>query len=151
MDYITLAWELGEVKRLTVKARNLHKITDLENGESFVLSYLSRNIGSVNPKEISGAMGVSSARMAAILNQLEAKGLVKREVNSENGKLTIIRLLPKGVDQQQENEKKYLEGAVKFLEALGPDDAQAYVRIREKIAKIHEEKGDEIFNCHTTK
>lgn len=145
MDYISLAWELEAVKLAMVKAKNLHKITDLENGESYVLNYLSKSEECLNPKEISKAMGVSSARMAVILNHLEEKGFAKREVDPNNGRQTVIRLLPKGAEQKEENKQKFLEGAVKFLEALGPDDAQAYVRIRKKIAQIYEEKGSDIF------
>lgn len=143
MDYIKLARELRGAKRLLVKAKKLNKITYIENGENFVLEYLSKNGGSLNPKQISSALSVSSARIAAIVNQLETKGFVERDVDSDDSRQTIIRLMPKGIRQQKENESAYEALIVKFLKALGPEDARDYVRIQKRIADIFGDKKDD--------
>ncbi|NMS88678.1 MarR family transcriptional regulator [Clostridioides difficile] len=140
MDYIQLALELGEVKTLMVRIPHKDKISDMQSGEKFVLGYLYKNNKKVNPKEISTAMNVSTARMSAILNQLESKEMIERYIDPKNGRQTLVELRPKGVEQQKINEKEFLEYTVKFLEALGSEDAVAYVRIQKKIISFFTDK-----------
>ncbi|MCC0643974.1 MarR family transcriptional regulator [Clostridioides sp. ZZV14-6009] len=140
MDYMELALELGKVKTLMVKIPHKDKIADIQSGEKFVLGYLSKNNKKVNPKEISSTMNVSTARMSAILNQLESKEMIERCVDPQNGRQTLVQLMPKGIQQQKINEKEFLEYTVKFLKALGPEDAIAYIRIQKKIIKFFEDK-----------
>lgn len=137
MDYLKLAVDLSEVRRKMAQIPDFRKFINPDNGESFVLGYLSESSKPVSPKEICDAMNISSARIAMILNKLEAKGMVKRKQNSDDGRYTVVELLPAGTIQRQKNMEKFNQSAMRFLEALGPEDAADYVRLQSKIADIY--------------
>lgn len=119
------------------KASSYLKFTRPDGGESFVLAFLSHAKKQVNPKEIGDAMQVSSARIAKILNQLEAKGMVNRLPSTEDGRSTTVLLLPEGEAQYKKNVEQFYENTARFLESLGPDDAAEYVRLQKKIADLY--------------
>jgi DNA-binding MarR family transcriptional regulator len=68
-------------------------------GEGFVLHCLMHHSGMALPSEISSEMDVSSARVAAILNQLEQKKYVRREIDAADRR--NIRLRKKPLSEQQ--------------------------------------------------
>lgn len=137
MDYLKLAGELSGVKRQMARIPDFRKIIEADNGENFVLGYLDDSLSPVSPKEIGDAMNVSSARVATILNQLESKGMVKRNPNLNDGRYTVVELLPEGAAQRQRNIEEFNQRMACFLEALGPEDAVEYVRLQRKIADIY--------------
>ncbi len=137
MDYLKLAEEVSDVKRLMAKISDFRKIIEADNGENFVLGYLNDSPNPVSPKEIANAMNVSSARVAAILNQLESKEMVKRTPNLKDGRYIVVELLPTGAAQRKKNIEDFNQRMACFLEALGPEDAVEYVRLQKKIASIY--------------
>lgn len=137
INYLKLALELAEIKRQMVKLHNLNRITEPDNGEIFVLSYLTNRAKPVCPKDISNAMNISSARIARLLNQLEQKSFIKRAADPENGRQTLIHLLPEGNEQHQKNIENFNQRTMKFLKALGAKDAMEYIRLQKKILEIY--------------
>lgn len=142
MYYFKLAQELLEIRRRMAKASNFSRFTNPDNGENFVLAFLSNAKEQVNPKEIGNTMQVSSARIAKILNQLEAKKMIARLPSTEDGRFTTILLLPEGEVQYKKNVEQFYKNAAHFLESLGPDDATEYVRLQNKIADIYAQTHD---------
>lgn len=140
MDYLKLADELSKAKRRMARIPNFQKFIDPDNGEKFVLGYLEDSTAPVSPKEIKEAMNVSSARIASIINQLELKEMVQRRPNENDGRYTVVELLPAGALQRQKNLEIFNQSAASFLEALGPEDAEEYVRLQNKIADIYSKK-----------
>lgn len=139
MDYLKLAGELSGVKRQMARIPDFRKMIEADHGENFVLGYLDDSLTPVSPKEIGDAMNVSSARIATILNQLEAKEMVKRNPNVKDGRYTMVELLPAGAAQRKRNIEDFNQRMACFLEALGPEDAVLYVRLQRKIAGMYSE------------
>lgn len=137
MDYLKLAGELSAAKRRMARIPNFRNFVNPDDGENFVLGYLGDSFSPVSPKEICDAMNVSSARVATILNQLEAKGMVRRKPNLNDGRYTVVELLPAGAIQRQKNIENFNRRAACFLEVLGAEDAVEYVRLQIKIADIY--------------
>ncbi|MFA9376496.1 MAG: MarR family winged helix-turn-helix transcriptional regulator [Lachnotalea sp.] len=135
-DYLLLAAELALIKRQLTKLHSIDKILEPNNGATFVLSYLAENTVPVTPKEISQVMNISSARIAMILNQLEIKEFIERNPDPNNGRQTIVQILPDGTLQHAKNKEAYTKRAIEFLEALGIEDAVTYVRLQKKIVEI---------------
>lgn len=140
MNYEQLAAELGEIRFLMAQITHTSTITNTQRGENFVLSYLAKHQNQAYPKELSKALGVSSARVAAILNQLETKGMIRRQADPTNKRQAIILLLEPGLQQKQKNADHFMAETIPFLQALGPEDAQAYLRIQKKILAYFTEK-----------
>ena len=136
MYYESLAAQLFET---AVAVNNTHSTIGIDSGshgETLALACLKKRGGSALPKEISADMKVSSARTAAIINQMEQKGLVERAPHPEDGRKTVIRLLPEG--EAFFNKKKYalMNTMTGLLKKLGPDDASEYVRLQVRLADI---------------
>lgn len=136
-DYLKLARELAETKRQMAKLHYVRGIPEPDHGEVFVLGYLA-NIGKpVCPKDIGDAMKISSARIAKLLNQLEHKSFIKRRVDPLNRRQTLIHLLPAGSEQHQKDTDNFNKDAIKFLKALGAEDAADYIRLQKRILEIY--------------
>ena len=81
MDYSQAASELIDRMFHFFHTPEQRKLSDFPKGENFILNYLTDREGPVLPSELSGAMQASTARVAAALNSLEAKGEITRPVS----------------------------------------------------------------------
>jgi DNA-binding MarR family transcriptional regulator len=140
MDYESLAHDFMEVM-LQMRKRNTHnQISDSMRGEHFVLNYIAEHEGNVIPSDISNAMGITSARIAAALNSLEGKGLITRRIDLEDRRRILIDLTEAGRDQVKEHHEKIVKTATNMLRYLGEDDAKDYIRIMKKLAERNPEE-----------
>ncbi len=74
-----------------------HQMNRMNMGIFAVLVYLSENNNQAKSKNISEALGVSTARMAKIVSKIESKGLVERKEDEADARITIVKLTDKGV------------------------------------------------------
>jgi DNA-binding MarR family transcriptional regulator len=135
MNYQELAIELLS------KMQSMHKIMHQKNiqermqGEALIRSCISEHYQeSIIPKEISNTMGVSPARIAAALNDLENKGLITREIDAEDRRKILVRLTEKGQSVAEESKGDFLQKMAALLSLLGEHDAKEYVRIMGRLA-----------------
>ena len=139
MDYESLAHEYLEVM-YQMRKRNTHKqVSDSLHGENFVLSYISEHEGNVIPSDISNAMGITSARIAAALNSLEGKGLILRRIDTEDRRRILIDLTDAGREQVQKHYQMIMSYTTNMLKYLGEDDAKEYIRIMKKLVDVNPE------------
>ncbi|MCL1905356.1 MAG: MarR family winged helix-turn-helix transcriptional regulator [Methanomassiliicoccaceae archaeon] len=135
MDYEELAVEFLSNMRSLQTAKKQRSIQEGVQGEAYVLNYIKEKDGVVIPSNISEAMEISSARVAAALNSLENKGMVTREIDTEDRRRIIVKITAKGEERAEEH-RKMLIGYIKdTLTALGEDDAREFVRITKKMAE----------------
>ncbi len=132
MDYTVLA-----EKMLSVRARLSHMpagetVIDACGGEFFALSLLLRSAPS-SPSELSRSMGVSSARIAALLKHLEQKGFVQRRTDEHDERRVIVSLTDSGRELIRERRREAIERVAAALRSLGEDDAREYVRLQQKM------------------
>lgn len=107
---------------------------NMTRGESFILNYLLQHPESVTPGSISDAMKASTARTAAALRTLEAKGCILRTMDSRDRRRVFVELTTVGVKKVEEMRKAVYDGVLEMLNALG-EDAQEFVRIIKKLAE----------------
>jgi len=138
MDYTKLAAELFQMLPAPGKAHREPPVGGMHS-YALILTYIGHK-EVVLPKDISGIMGVSTARVAVALNDLEEKGLITREIDSDDRRQIIVRLTPKGKEASAEQKEKFLDKMAEFLAELGEDDAREYVRIMGRIAEIMRRK-----------
>lgn len=74
------------------------RITRVSRGEIFVLKILLFNNGTSTPTEISEVMKSTKGRISAILNSLEKKGFIGREIDKDNRRNIIVTLTDSGRD-----------------------------------------------------
>ena len=114
---------------------------------------ISLNGGWIYPKDIEKEMGVSSARIAKIINSLEAKNLIERETNKNDRWRTIVTLTEKGRKFESLKKDRMDFAIITMFELIGEEDSKNFVRIVEKIEtsmspirKINKEKIGDLEN-----
>ena len=143
MDYNALAREYMMVLYKMRKRKSPKRINDSLHGEQFVLAFLSRHDGRVIPGDISKEMGISSARIAAALNNLEAKGLISRSIDPCDRRRILVELTEEGRAKEAEHAKQIMGLLVRILKDLGEEDATVFLRI---LGKLDDLAPDEFFN-----
>lgn len=135
MDYRELAAEFFKDLHSLKKARPQRHISESLRGETFALQYIAYHDGPVLPGEISGEMGISSARIAAALNNLEKKGLVTRRIDPDDRRRILVELTELGKEQARKHTEEILDNITQMLSVLSEQDAREYVRITAILAK----------------
>ena len=134
MDYRKLAVEFFKDLHSLKKARPQKHISESLRGETFAMQYIAYHDGPVLPGEISNEMGISSARIAATLNTLEAKGLVTRRIDERDRRRILVELTEAGRQREAVHAKHMLDVMVQMLKDLGEEDAKEFLRILKKLS-----------------
>ena len=129
---------VDELVELTHRVRRGGRRADaraksMGGANGFVLRHL-RERGESSPSGLRDALGVSTPRVTAILNDLEERGLVTRIASETDHRRVSVRLTAKGrtaIDERLSELRKQIKGLV---EQVGEEDAKALVRILRKIA-----------------
>ena len=133
MYYETLAKELLDIRSKLLQVPANQKLSQMLRGELFVLNYLNECKGPVHPKELSEKLSVSTARIAKLLSHMEEKGLIRRSIDHKDSRQVDVVLTEKGRNAILEIRGKVISYVSAMLKELGPEDAEAYVRIQNKI------------------
>lgn len=157
MDYNKLAAELLEKGQAMHKAGHIKGVNFNMDGEVFVLCFINEHCrDTILPKAISDAMGVSSARVAVILNDLENKELITREIDKNDRRNIVVKLTMSGRDAAEKHKRKFVQKITVLLKMMGEHDAREYVRIMGKLAEVisscsFQTDGTDIPECYTHK
>lgn len=132
LDYSILA-----EKMLLLRAQLSHlpageAVSDACGGEFFALSLLLAGAPSC-PSALSRSMGVSSARIAALLKHLEQKGLVLRRTDEHDERRVNVSLTDAGRKLINERRREAIERVAAALRSLGEEDALEYIRLQQKM------------------
>ena len=136
MDYDELAIELVRNVRAARMSGFGKQFFEGFRGEAFVLFFIMKSGGKTIPGQISSSVGVSSARIATALNSLEEKGMITREIDSEDRRKIIVELTPNGREFVEEELKKQIEKVKEILQMLGEEDAKELVRIVGRFSEV---------------
>ncbi|MDR0778286.1 MAG: MarR family transcriptional regulator [Methanomassiliicoccaceae archaeon] len=111
-------------------------IVETTQGAVSVLQFIKNIEGEIIPGQISEKLGISTARVAVILNNLENKGLITRDIDTKDRRKIIVTLTQDGMDLVEEKQKDNIELLKGLLIQLGEDDTKELSRIMGKFAKI---------------
>ncbi|MDK2966150.1 MarR family transcriptional regulator [Lacrimispora sp.] len=135
MDYTSLAREYIQVMHQMRNKSGQKKIHDSMHGEHFILFYISMRKGGIIPSEISNEMGITSARIAAVLNSLEAKGLITRRIDTEDRRRILVDLTEAGREYVNEHRNTIMKITINMLQYLGEEDSTELIRIMKRLAE----------------
>jgi len=136
MDYTELAYQFLQNMYDFQRSSRQKQIDETMRGEGFALLYISRQEGSVLPGDISSAMNISTARIAAALNSMENKGLITRRIDKEDRRRILVELTEAGRRLAAERDQMALSHTKQMLELLGESDAKALVRILRRLSEL---------------
>ena len=135
MDYENLAHDYMEVMSRMGKRNAQKKLNDSMHGEQFMLFCISKHEGSVIPSEISNEMGISTARIAAALKNLESKGMITRIIDKNDRRKILVNLTEAGYEQAKQHYSMIMNITTNMLQYLGEKDAKEFLRIMKKLAE----------------
>ena len=136
MDYSELAEKLFENMITANRSSSFSKLYKTIHGEMFALHLIDIHNGDITPSEMSMIANTSKARITAELNSLEKKGLVTREIDTNNRRRVLVHLTTEGKKVAREHHKHIMQETEELLSKLGEKDAKAYIRIIGKIGGI---------------
>ena len=149
MDYRILAENLMDLQAQLHHIPLGQTLSALEGGSFFLLNYLNQHASTAHPKELSRGMAVSSARIAALLNHLEGRGLIRRAPDPDDSRQIIVSLTEEGRRHICKKREETLTIVADTLEELGPEDAQAFLRIQEKLLRNFQRHAQETVQSKT--
>ena len=135
MEDEELAIKLFNNLQLLHKAKPHKYMNEALKGEAFVLHYIAAHGGDVLPGDISNEMDVSSARIAAALNNLENKGLITRRIDKNDRRKILVGITQEGKDLADKHYRNVVETMAKMIGLMGEQDAREYVRLVGKLAE----------------
>ena len=136
MSYKNLAEQFFQTNYQMKKINHQQIIDESLKGEIFTLLYLRNRDDFVLPGEISEIMQISSARVATILNNLENKGLIERQIDKMDRRRILVSLTSLGEENANTHYQEVINQISKMFEILGEEDAKEFIRIMNKILDI---------------
>lgn len=135
MNYNKKAEEIFET--LTKRKKYIGELSsNISQGESGVLLYLLNAKSNVSQSELSENLGVTMPRIVAVINTLQNKELIEKNLDSNDKRKSIISITNKGKD----NIIKKKKDAIKFIEnvikELDEQEIEQYIAISKKIERI---------------
>lgn len=115
-----------------------HKMEEVDRGTGFVLAYLEGSDGEVFAGDLAKELKVSTARIAALLNKLEEKGLVERSRSAQDARRTVVSITPKGAVYTAGIREQMLDKVEILFDKVGKEDLKEFLRICAKITKALE-------------
>ncbi|MDR3072763.1 MAG: MarR family transcriptional regulator [Clostridiales Family XIII bacterium] len=112
-------------------------------GSLFLLHIIChcKNHKNISPKEISEAMGTSSARTASLLSKLESKGLIERQMDAVDRRRIQVQITKEGKKKIQNMHHQMKQEVARVLEKMGENDAQEFVRLQGDFVRYLNESG----------
>lgn len=115
-----------------------NKVQEYSRGEMMSLRFLEVKEGRgepVTPGDISQALGLTTARIANVLNSLEKKGLVARVHDVEDRRRVFVTLTEDGRAFVHRKSEEIGSAARGFLESLGEKDARELLRLLRRMVE----------------
>ena len=137
MDYSALATELIRKTMRIMHSGTHRQISEFSGGGMCILNHLMALDRPALPGELSTRMGISSARIAAILNNLERKGLISREIDISDRRKILVTITESGRAQVMEKRSRVHANMERILRELGEHDATECLRILDRITDIY--------------
>ncbi len=97
-------------------------------GKHFILGYLNEN-GKTKSLDLAKALDVSTARIAVIINDLENEGLVLREKDKKDKRITYISLTEKGSTVVTEDKKHVLNALDNVIKKTSEDELNGFIKV----------------------
>jgi DNA-binding MarR family transcriptional regulator len=138
MDFGDAADRLIALMGSHFRTRTMDRFRQFSKGEFFVLSYIVEKDGKTPAGEISARLGSSAARVAAVLGRLERKGLVSREIDSQDRRRILVSAAGDAgalVASEKQAMRARMERALRLM---GERDAKEFIRTLRKFVEAAE-------------
>lgn len=133
------------------KRMNSDVLTSAQFGEMAVIRLLYQSDAALAAGEISERLQMTTSRIAAVLNSLEKKEMIVREADSQDRRRVLVSLTEQGRTRCAAKRQEAREHALRFLQKLGEEDAEQFVRLIKKTMRILSEDAQRKEESNETK
>lgn len=132
---------IDHLNHFTMLRRSADAQKKTGRGIGFVLSYLYYNGDKIIPSELGKIMNVTTPRVTAILNKLEAKGLIARTISPEDRRNVFITLSDQGRKVVEEKKALQQQTVQTLVDRLNEKDVEAFLRVLKTLDGVIDEQG----------
>lgn len=136
VNYEKLADEMYQKMCAFKRMQSKMKIGKTTEGEMFVLFVIASHDNDLLPGELRDMIDISSARIANVLNSLEKKQFIVRDIDKNDRRKILIHLTPEGKTFVENKQREIRSEVAGMLQKLGEHDAKEFVRILGKLSDI---------------
>ena len=141
-DYPALAQQLLHMLDAAGPRPPHEDISQTQRGEMAVLRLLAEENRQLLAGEISRGLGMTTSRIAAVLNSLEKKDMITRCADPADRRRVVVALTARGEDFCRARRREAERDFTHLLERLGEDDARQFVHLLGRVfAILAEERG----------
>ena len=141
-DYPALAQQLLHMLDAAGPRPPHEDISQTQRGEMAVLRLLAEENRQLLAGEISRGLGMTTSRIAAVLNSLEKKEMIARLPDPADRRRVAVALTARGEDFCLARRKEAERDFTHLLERLGEDDARQFVHLLGRVfAILGEDRG----------
>lgn len=133
MDYQAAAVEILRCISALSGNAAATRLQQCSQGEAMALHLLALAPAGMTPSDLSEQMGISTARVAAILNGLEAKGFILRRSGPKDRRRVLVEMTEAGRERGKMLYRHMLEHMVSTLQLLDKEEIDWCIRILHKL------------------
>lgn len=134
--YEKLAEEMMQVLDRRGPVPPQDKLSKTVRGEMAVLRLLEREERQMTAGDISQMLQMKTPRIAAVLNSLEKKELIKRSADACDRRRVMVELTQNGLSFCLQRKQEAKAHMTKILMHLGETDAKEFVRLMKRLHEI---------------
>lgn len=120
----------------------LEDLMKFSKGELFILKILLKSDTTISPTQLSEKLNSSKARISAILNSLEKKGEITREIDKENRRNIKVTITERGKEHITNELKQGYNFFSKALTKMGKEDTEQFISLIKKFLEINNQSAD---------
>lgn len=115
-------------------------------GIGAVIKLLEKSGGSATAGQISEAHGVSTARVAALIKKMSAKGLVEKAHDEHDARVTVVRLTEQGRQLAESRKRDMYRDVGRMIDEIGMERLRDFLATAADIKRIFTECGEKCAN-----
>lgn len=116
--------------------RRISDFNETQEGIGAVMRLLNDTDGEITAGRISEELGISTARVAALLKKMEAKNLIIREHCKADKRVTVVRLTQNGKDLIKKIKEQMYRKANELIDTIGEKRLMEFIETSEQICRI---------------
>ena len=117
-------------------AKFIKKRNETSAGIGAVLRFLSEADKPMTAGSISKFMNVSTARVAALLKKMEARGFIRRTTGADDARTVVVSLTELGVETVKRLQENFYQDIGVLIDTIGMERLIEYTNISKEIRSV---------------
>ncbi|GAA2906552.1 winged helix DNA-binding protein [Enterococcus pseudoavium] len=134
-----------ELMQLMVENRHgaFSKMEKSNKGANIVIKVLDRLGEPTNPKHLAETLNLSTARIAAVLGNLEKRGLIIRTMDADDRRRINVRLTESGKKVAAAEKLDMRNKIIRVFEMMGEEDTKKYLELTARFVGYSKQLSEE--------